>query len=41
MKNIKRTHDLTGQKFGKLTVIGIDDRGELAHIGIASAIAEI
>ena len=28
MKNIKRTHDLTGQKFGKLTVIGIDDRGE-------------
>lgn len=28
MKSIKRTHDLTGQKFGKLTVIGIDDRGE-------------
>ena len=25
MKNIKRVHDLTGQKFGRLTVIGIDE----------------
>lgn len=25
MKNINRVHDLTGQKFGRLTVIGIDD----------------
>lgn len=25
MKNIKRVHDLTGQRFGRLTVIGIDE----------------
>lgn len=25
MKDMKRVHDLTGQKFGRLTVIGIDD----------------
>jgi len=26
MKNIKRCHDLTGQKFGRLTVVGLDDK---------------
>lgn len=26
MKNIKRVHDLTGQRFGKLKVIGLDDK---------------
>lgn len=26
LKNIKRVHDLTGEKFGRLTVIGMDDR---------------
>lgn len=26
MKDIKKVHDLTGQKFGRLTVIGLDDR---------------
>lgn len=26
MKNINRTHNLIGQKFGRLTVIGMDDR---------------
>lgn len=25
MKNLNRVHDLTGQKFGRLTVIGLDD----------------
>lgn len=28
MKNINRVHDLTGQKFGRLTVIGIDTTKE-------------
>ncbi len=28
MKNMNRVHDLTGQKFGRLTVIGIDDSRE-------------
>ena len=27
MKNMRRVNDLTGKKFGMLTVIGIDDRG--------------
>lgn len=27
MKNLSRTHNLIGQKFGRLTVIGLDDRG--------------
>lgn len=27
MKNLHRTNDLTGKKFGRLTVIGLDDRG--------------
>lgn len=27
MKNINKVHNLTGQRFGLLTVIGIDDRG--------------
>lgn len=26
MKNINKCHDLTGQRFGRLTVIGLDDR---------------
>lgn len=28
MKNMKRVHDLTGQKFGRLTVIGLDTSKE-------------
>lgn len=27
MKNIRRTNDLTGKRFGKLVVLGLDDRG--------------
>ena len=27
MKNIKRTNDLTGKRFGKLVVVGLDDKG--------------
>lgn len=27
MKNLNRTHNLIGERFGKLTVIGLDDKG--------------
>ena len=29
MKNMNRVHDLTGQKFGRLTVIGLDDTKQI------------
>ena len=32
MKNMKKVHNLTGQKFGKLTVIGVDNEKETRKI---------